>query len=72
MPASVLISPLRTAILFITICHIIFGDVMEGYCMKCKTKMEMKDVKQVKMKNGKAANKGVCSHCGTSMFKIGG
>ncbi len=45
---------------------------MEGYCVKCKAKREMKDVKHVTMKNGKKAATGVCSHCGTKMFKIGG
>ncbi len=45
---------------------------MEAYCMKCKAKREMKDAKPVKMKNGKMANQGICPHCGTKMFKIGG
>jgi hypothetical protein len=44
---------------------------MEGYCMKCKEKREIKDVKPVTMKNGKPANEGVCPVCGTKMFKIG-
>lgn len=42
-----------------------------AYCMKCKEKVEMKDPKAVKMKNGKDAVTGVCSKCGTKMFKIG-
>jgi hypothetical protein len=44
---------------------------MEAYCMKCKAKKEMKDTKAITMKNGKSANEGVCSSCGTKMFKIG-
>lgn len=40
--------------------------------MKCKQKREMKDVKEVTLKNGKKAFEGVCSVCGTKMFKIGG
>ena len=47
-------------------------DDMEAYCMKCKQKREMKDAKEVTMKNGKKAQSGVCSVCGTKMFKIGG
>lgn len=43
-----------------------------GYCVKCKAKQEMKDVKDVTMKNGRKAKKGVCPKCGTKMFKIGG
>jgi len=41
-----------------------------GYCMKCKVKKEMKDAKEVVMKNGRKANKGVCPICGTNMFCI--
>lgn len=44
---------------------------MEGYCVKCKGKKEMKDAKAVTMKNGKPATKGSCPSCGTTMFKIG-
>ena len=45
---------------------------MEAYCMKCKAKSQMKDAKEVTMKNGKKAMSGVCAKCGTKMFKIGG
>ena len=44
--------------------------MVEGYCMKCKAKSEMKDVQETVMKNGMKAAKGVCSKCGTKMFKI--
>lgn len=43
-----------------------------GYCVKCKAKQEMKDAKEVTMKNGRKAMKGECPKCGTKMFKIGG
>ncbi len=42
-----------------------------GYCMKCKTQREMKNAKQITMKNGRPATEGVCPECGTRMFKIG-
>ena len=42
----------------------------DGYCVKCKTKREMKDSKEVTMKNGRKAVKGKCSKCGTVMYKI--
>ena len=45
---------------------------MEAYCVKCKSKKEMKDPKQVVMKNKKMATQGQCPSCGTKMFKIGG
>jgi RNase P subunit RPR2 len=44
---------------------------MQAYCMKCKAKTEMKDPKQVTMKNGKPATQGTCLVCGTKMFRIG-
>ena len=44
---------------------------MEAYCMKCKTKREMKSAESTVMKNGRPATKGICPECGTKMFKIG-
>jgi RNase P subunit RPR2 len=44
---------------------------MEAYCVKCKTKKEMKDAKNITMKNGKPAMQGTCHTCGTKMFRIG-
>lgn len=46
----------------------------EAYCVKCKQKREMKDEKEIEIK-GKGGTKrkavsGVCSVCGTKMFKI--
>lgn len=43
---------------------------MEGYCLKCKAKKEMKDTIEVTMKNKRKAMKGKCPDCGTGMFKI--
>ena len=42
----------------------------EGYCVKCKAKRMMTNVKKVKMANGRPALKGTCPVCGTGMFKI--
>lgn len=44
---------------------------MEAYCLKCRTKREMKTPKAITMKNGKPATEGVCPVCSTRMFKIG-
>jgi len=42
-----------------------------GRCMKCKKNdVKMKDAKEVTMKNGRRAAKGVCPVCGTGMFRI--
>ena len=43
----------------------------QAYCVKCKTKREMKDAVQITMKNGRPATEGKCPQCGTKMFKIG-
>ncbi len=42
-----------------------------GYCVKCKASREMKDAKQITMKNGRPATQGTCPVCGTKIFKIG-
>lgn len=44
---------------------------MEAYCFKCKAKREIKDPKEVIMKNGKPATQGVCPICSTKVFRIG-
>jgi len=43
---------------------------MLGYCMKCKTKREMKEVKSSKTKRGTTMNKGKCTTCGCNMCLI--
>ena len=45
---------------------------MEGYCVKCKAKREMKDAGEITMKNGKPAMQGTCAVCGTKITVIGG
>ena len=44
---------------------------MEGYCLKCRTKREMKNARAITMKNGRPATQGVCPVCSTRMFRIG-
>lgn len=47
----------------------------EAYCVKCKAKRDMKDPKEVSMpgKGGeRRAMTGLCSKCGTKMFRIMG
>jgi hypothetical protein len=43
----------------------------EGYCVKCREKVEMKGAEQITMKNGRPAVTGTCPNCGTKIFKIG-
>jgi len=40
------------------------------YCVKCRAKVEMKQVEYVTMKNGRPAAKGKCANCQTGVFKI--
>jgi hypothetical protein len=42
----------------------------EAYCVKCKTKRNMADAKQVTMKNGRPAMQGKCPVCGTTLNRI--
>jgi len=42
----------------------------DGFCMKCKASRPMKSTEEVTMKNMRKAMRGVCSDCGTNMFKI--
>ena len=42
-----------------------------AYCMKCKKKVEIKNPRQITLKNGRPAMQGVCSVCGTKVFRIG-
>lgn len=44
--------------------------MVKGRCMREKMDREMKDTKEVVMKNGMKALKGKCAQCGCSMFKI--
>jgi len=45
--------------------------LVDGYCVKCRAKRDIKDAKNITMKNGKPAVQGVCPECGTKIFKIG-
>jgi DNA-directed RNA polymerase subunit RPC12/RpoP len=44
---------------------------MEGYCLKCRAKVEIKNPKAVTLKNGRPAMQGVCPKCGSKVFRIG-
>jgi hypothetical protein len=44
---------------------------MQGYCVKCRARREIKNARAIVMKNKKPATQGVCPVCGTKMFRIG-
>ena len=41
-----------------------------AYCVKCKEMREIKDPKQVILKNGRAAMQGQCLKCGTALMLV--
>lgn len=43
---------------------------MEAYCVKCKSKSEMKNPKEKKTSNGRVMMTGTCAKCGTKMCKF--
>jgi len=47
------------------------GNMATAYCMKCREKVEIKNPRQITLKNGRPAVQGVCSVCGTKVFRIG-
>ncbi|MFW6150168.1 MAG: DUF5679 domain-containing protein [Chloroflexota bacterium] len=42
-----------------------------AYCMKCRRKVDIRNARQVTLKNGRPATEGVCPVCGTKVFRIG-
>jgi hypothetical protein len=46
--------------------------MVQAYCVRDKAKVEIKNPKQVKLKNGKPAVSGTCPKCGGKVFRIGG
>lgn len=46
--------------------------MVEGYCVKCKAKREIKDPKETKTSKGTTMFKGKCPKCGTTVCRIGG
>ena len=44
----------------------------EGYCVKCKKKVEMLNPKESKTKRGTKIAKGKCPNCGITVCRMGG
>lgn len=44
--------------------------MVKGRCMRCRMEVEIKDGKEVIMKNGMKAMKGSCPKCSTKVFRI--
>jgi DNA topoisomerase-1 len=44
---------------------------LEAYCVKCKTKREIKDPQALFLNNGTPATRGTCPVCETTLFRMG-
>ncbi len=44
---------------------------MQAYCLKCRTKRDMRNPQPVTLENGRPATQGACPVCGTKMYRIG-
>jgi hypothetical protein len=44
----------------------------QGYCMKCREKIEIENINETKTKRGVPMIKGNCPICKTKVCKIGG
>lgn len=47
------------------------AKMVQAYCVKDRKMVDMKDPKQITLKNGRPATQGVCPHCGTKVTRIG-
>ena len=43
----------------------------EAYCLKCRAKRQIRNAREVTLKNGRPATQGTCPVCGTKIFRIG-
>lgn len=46
-------------------------QMIEGYCVKCKKKVEMQDIEITKTSKGVEMRKGKCPNCQTTVCRIG-
>ena len=44
---------------------------MDAYCLKCRTKREIRNPQSETLKNGRRATQGNCPVCGTKMSRMG-
>ncbi len=45
-------------------------EAIQAYCVKCRTKRQIKNPHFIAMKSGRLAIQGTCPNCGTKMFRI--
>ncbi len=42
--------------------------MVKGFCVKCRKKVDIKNPREVTLKNGRKAIKGKCPICGTTVY----
>ncbi len=47
------------------------SDKLQAYCVKCKTKRDLKDAEAVYTRTGAPGTRGECPVCGTTLFRMG-
>ena len=47
---------------------IMMQEHVQGYCVKCRAKVEIKNPRHIIMKNRRHAVQGTCPRCGTKVF----
>ncbi len=45
-------------------------ETYEGFCVKCRKKVTIKNPEIVTLKNNRKAVKGVCPNCGTTVYRF--
>ena len=47
------------------------GGVMDTYCLKCRTKRDIRNPAQRTLRNGLPVTQGICSVCGARVSRLG-
>jgi predicted RNA-binding Zn-ribbon protein involved in translation (DUF1610 family) len=45
--------------------------MVQAYCVKDRKMVDIKDAREITLKNGRKATQGVCPNCGTKVTRIG-
>lgn len=46
-------------------------EMISAYCVKCRTKRDIKSPQAVMTEGGRPATRGTCPVCGTTVFRMG-
>jgi len=54
-----------------TLKYVEVSKMVQDYCVKDRKMVEMKNAKEITLKNGRPAMQGECPECGTKVTRIG-